>query len=77
MIISYGVADGGFEESQLYYTSPQAKKQAENARNAKEYAEDNLPAVFSLILSLKNKFCYRSAFGIQSKYSKIKCLFGK
>ena len=26
------------EESQLYYTTPQAKKQAENAGNAKEYA---------------------------------------
>jgi hypothetical protein len=27
----HGVADGGFEESQLYYTTPQAKKQAGNA----------------------------------------------
>ena len=24
----HGIADGGFEESQLYYTTPQAKKQA-------------------------------------------------
>ena len=32
----HGIADGGFEESQLYYTTPQAKKQAENAGNAKE-----------------------------------------
>ena len=25
-----GVADGGFEESQLYYTTPQAKKQGQH-----------------------------------------------
>ena len=29
------IADGGFEESQLYYTTPQAKKQAGNAGNAR------------------------------------------
>ena len=27
------VADGGFEESQFYYTTPQANNQAENAEN--------------------------------------------
>ena len=31
----HGVADGGFEESLFYYTTPQAKKQAGNAGNAK------------------------------------------
>jgi len=30
------VADGGLKESQLYYTTPQAKKQAGNAGNARE-----------------------------------------
>ena len=30
------VADGGCEESQLYYTTPQANNQAENAGNARE-----------------------------------------
>ena len=30
------VADGGFEESYLYYTTPQTNNQAENAGNAKE-----------------------------------------
>jgi len=30
------VADGGFKESQLYYTTPHAKKQAGNAGNARE-----------------------------------------
>jgi hypothetical protein len=40
------VADGGFEESQLYYTTPQAKKQAGNAGNAREkviFPADFLP----------------------------------
>ena len=27
------VADGGFEKSQFYYTTPQANNQAENAEN--------------------------------------------
>jgi len=32
------VADGGVEESQLYYTTPQEKKQAKNAGNARKKA---------------------------------------
>ena len=32
------VANGGVEESQLYYTTPQANNQAENAGNAREEA---------------------------------------
>ena len=32
----HGVADGGFEESQLYYTTPNVKIPAENAGNARE-----------------------------------------
>ena len=40
------IADGGFEESQLYYTTPQPKKQAGNAGNAREkviFPADFLP----------------------------------
>jgi hypothetical protein len=39
------VADGGFKESQLYYTTPQANNQAEDAGNAKEI-NDRTPADF-------------------------------
>ena len=40
------VADGGFEESQLYYTTPQTNNQAENAGNVEEntrFPADFLP----------------------------------
>ena len=39
-------ADGGFEESQLYYTTPQTNNQAGNAGNAREkviFPADFLP----------------------------------
>ena len=42
----HGIADGGFEESQLYYTTPHAKKQAENAEKSREntiFPADFLP----------------------------------
>ena len=38
----HGVADGGFEESQLYYTTPQTKKQAGNTGNAREKRRESL-----------------------------------
>ena len=47
-VFSY-VADGGFEESQFYYTTPQAKKQAGNAGNAREkviFPADFLPGAW-------------------------------
>jgi len=39
------VADGGFEESQLYYTTPRANNQAGNAGNAEKII-DRTPADF-------------------------------